>query len=112
LIRRSAIVTKRAQVKNLDVGPSFADTANIANVILTADALDRADRLPKTIHARILALTERLKRWPDVSGAKPLRGDLAGFYRMRTGDYRLRFFLNGKTVVVDKIGHRREFYED
>src|SRR5436305_279135 len=28
---------------------------------------------------------------PRVSGAKPLRGRLAGKYRLRTGDYRLQF---------------------
>jgi mRNA interferase RelE/StbE len=45
-------------------------------------------------------------------GAKPLSGNLAGWYRMRTGDYRVRFRVQGETVVVDKIGHRSEFYEN
>ena len=49
--------------------------------------------------------------WQDVSGAKPLSGTLAGNYRLRTGDYRLRFRVEGDIVRVDKIGHRREFYE-
>jgi len=29
-------------------------------------------------------LLERLEKWPNVSGAKPLRGNLAGRYRLRT----------------------------
>ena len=83
----------------------------MATVILTAEALEQAQRLPKSIHARVLRLVERLKKWPDVSGAKPLRGRWAGWYRLRTGDYRVRFRVQGQKVIVDKIGHRKEFYE-
>ena len=64
------------------------------------------------IRARYERLLARLEKWPDVSGAKPLRGNLAGWYRFRTGDYRVRFYVRGETVIVDKIGHRSEFYED
>lgn len=84
----------------------------MATVIMTPEAFEQAERLPKTIRTRVLQLVERLKQWPEVSGAKPLTGELAGCYRMRTGDYRLRFSVEEETVVVDKIGHRRDFYED
>ena len=84
----------------------------MATVNVTAEAIEQADRLPKKIHARVLALIERLRKWPDVSGAKPLRGDLAGWYRLRTGDYRVRFREKNGVVTVDKIGHREEFDED
>ena len=47
-----------------------------------------------------------------MSGAKALSGNLAGWYRLRTGDYRVRFRVEGKAVLVDKIGHRSEFYEE
>jgi mRNA-degrading endonuclease RelE of RelBE toxin-antitoxin system len=61
---------------------------------------------------RLLCKAERLENWPAVSGAKPLRGALAGYYRLRTGDYRLQFHVAGETVLVEKIGHRDGFYED
>ena len=67
--------------------------------------------MPLVIHARVLALLRRLENWPAVSGAKPLTGDLAGRYRLRTGDYRLQFRVEGQTVIVEKIGHRDRFYE-
>jgi mRNA-degrading endonuclease RelE of RelBE toxin-antitoxin system len=63
------------------------------------------------IHGRVLRLLERLEKWPNVSGAKALSGNLAGWYRLRTGDYRVRFFIREGTVMVDQIGHRKEFYE-
>jgi mRNA-degrading endonuclease RelE of RelBE toxin-antitoxin system len=48
-----------------------------------------------------------------VSGAKPLRGDLHGSYRIRTGDYRVVFTVSadGQTVVIWKIGYRGSIYE-
>jgi mRNA-degrading endonuclease RelE of RelBE toxin-antitoxin system len=52
----------------------------------------------------------RLEQWPDVSGVKPLTGDLAGRYRLRTGDYRVQFHVAGEIVTVEKIGHRDAFY--
>jgi mRNA-degrading endonuclease RelE of RelBE toxin-antitoxin system len=64
------------------------------------------------MRARVENLLVRLQKWPAVSGAKALSGNLAGWYRLRTGDYRVRFYLKDDTVVVDKIGHRSEFYED
>jgi mRNA-degrading endonuclease RelE of RelBE toxin-antitoxin system len=46
-----------------------------------------------------------------VSGAKPLAGNLAGRYRIQTGDYRVQFGVEGETVIVEKIGHRDGFYD-
>jgi mRNA interferase RelE/StbE len=83
----------------------------MATVVLTPAAAEQLERLPKTIHVRVLALLERLQHWPEVSGVKRLKGDLAGWYRLRTGDYRLRFRVQGERVTVAQIGHRREFYE-
>jgi mRNA interferase RelE/StbE len=83
----------------------------MATVTLTAQAAEDLDDLPFVIHARVLSLLERLEKWPEVSGAKPLTGSLAGHYRLRTGDYRLQFRINRQTVVVEKIGHRDRFYE-
>ncbi len=61
---------------------------------------------------RVGRLLERLKQWPAVSGAKPLTGKLAGRFRLRTGDYRVQFRVEGETVIVEKIGHRDRFYGD
>lgn len=81
-------------------------------VALTRGAAAELEKLPIKIHARVLKILDRLARWPQVSGAKALSGDLAGRHRLRTGDYRVQFYLLGKTVVVEKIGHRDGFYED
>jgi len=96
----------------------------MAVVIVAAEALAQLDGLPDNIVGRMERIFERLRRWPDVSGAKPLRGSLAGRWRIRTGDYRVQFFVErGKptsedrpaepdTVVVEKIGHHDGFYDE
>jgi mRNA-degrading endonuclease RelE of RelBE toxin-antitoxin system len=56
--------------------------------------------------------SRRYERDQPLSIPKPLRGGLAGYYRLRTGDYRLQFHVEGETVFVEKIGHRHGFYED
>jgi mRNA-degrading endonuclease RelE of RelBE toxin-antitoxin system len=84
----------------------------MATVTITPEALRQAERLPATIRSRLRRLTLRLANWPAVSGVKPLSGRLAGRYRIRTGDYRMQFRVEGDRVVVEKIGHRDRFYED
>jgi mRNA-degrading endonuclease RelE of RelBE toxin-antitoxin system len=85
----------------------------MAEVVLTAAARADLDALPMTIHLRVLNVFERLREWPAVSGARALRGGLKGRFRVRTGDYRVQFFLRKPdTVVVEKIGHRDGFYQD
>jgi mRNA-degrading endonuclease RelE of RelBE toxin-antitoxin system len=83
----------------------------VAKVTLTGEAAQGLEDLPLVIHARVLILLERLEHWPDVSGAKPLSGVMAGHYRLRTGDYRVQFRAQGEKGIVEKIGHRDRFYE-
>jgi len=68
--------------------------------------------LPVIIVSRLEAIIDRLERWPDVSGAKPLRGDWAGCYRIRTGDWRVLFRIAERTVIIVRVMHRSKVYED
>ena len=85
-------------------------------VELTPEAATEFRLLPATIRIRVRKLFVRLTRWPAVSGVKSLRGNLAGHYRMRTGDYRVQFRISVSAaltiVIVEKIGHRDGFYEE
>ncbi len=44
--------------------------------------------------------------------AKALSGPLAGHWRLRTGDYRVQFRVEGELVIVEKVGHRDKFYQE
>jgi mRNA-degrading endonuclease RelE of RelBE toxin-antitoxin system len=72
--------------------------ARMADVIILDTAQDEIDALPRSIAIRMAKLIERLSRWPEVSGVKSLRGDLAGKFRPRTGDYRLQFRVEARKV--------------
>jgi mRNA interferase RelE/StbE len=69
--------------------------------------------LPLPIQARVAAIYQRLTHWPDVSGAKPMRKDLHGAYRVRTGDYRVLFRVDAtaECILVFRIANRRDVYE-
>jgi mRNA-degrading endonuclease RelE of RelBE toxin-antitoxin system len=80
-------------------------------VVLTVKAEAEFVSLPVTIQARVTAVLERLTNWPNVSGAKPLRGALKGHYRVRTGDWRVLFTVKAHVIVV-RIEHRSTVYDD
>ena len=83
-----------------------------ARVLLDSEGRADFDALPVAIQARVLAVFERLRSWPQVSGAKPLRRAWKGRYRIRTGDWRVIFRVSQADVVVVGIKHRSEAYED
>ncbi len=57
------------------------------------------------------AVEDKLARDPVVFG-KPLQYSLKGCRRLRVGDYRIIFQIDdNKTVLIVKIGHRRDVYE-
>ncbi|MEM8739766.1 MAG: type II toxin-antitoxin system RelE/ParE family toxin [Planctomycetota bacterium] len=76
----------------------------------TPDATDGYDSLPTRMQDRVDALIARLEKWPEVSGAKPLRHKLKGHFRLRTGKYRVVFHLQGEVLVIDRIDDRKDVY--
>jgi mRNA interferase RelE/StbE len=84
----------------------------MATVKLTPGADEQMARLPKKARERVAKMLIRLEAWPTVSGTKALSGNLAGWHRARVGDYRVRFHVEGDIVIVDKIGHRKDVYEE
>lgn len=78
---------------------------------LSLDAVEHVLTLPSAIRARVVTVRRRLKQWPTVSGVKRLSGPLGSEYRVRTGDYRVQFRIEGDHIIVVKIGHRDGFYD-
>ena len=83
----------------------------MAKVKLTEEAGEQINDLPQPIRRRLLEIYARLAKWPNVSGAKPLRGNLTGHYRIRTGDYRIIFTIKSDEVIIWKIGYRGGIYD-
>jgi len=78
------------------------------------EARENFKSLPLRIQVRVQDVFDRLTRWPNVSGVKPLRGSLKGAYRIRTGDWRVIFTMDdrAKRVTVIRVKNRRDVYDD
>jgi mRNA interferase RelE/StbE len=69
-------------------------------------------QLDRQVARRLL----RRIRWlaTNVEDVRPdaLSGDLAGFYKLRVGDYRVVYEIlhSEQVIVVHLVGHRREIY--
>jgi len=68
--------------------------------------------LPKAIRIRIGKKIDSLQTNPTPQGVKLLKGKEREAYRVRVGDYRILYQIKKDilTVLVIKIGHRKEVY--
>ena len=80
---------------------------------LRAVVTDDIPALPKSAKRQVRrAIENKLTTHPFEFG-KPLRYSLRGARRLRVGDYRVIYRIEPPDVVlVMKIGHRREVYEE
>ena len=74
-------------------------------------AAKELERLPENDRGRIVERIRSLAETPRPAGAKKLSGDEK--YRIRQGDYRILYQIHDDvvTVVVVKVGHRRDVYK-
>lgn len=78
------------------------------------DAASRElSRLDKQTGLRIVRRIRWLAKNLDTVRPVALKGDLAGLYKLRVGDYRVVYQVlhDEEVIVVHLIGHRREIYE-
>ena len=75
-------------------------------------AVEELAELPKNAQRQIIKRVEGLKENPRPAGIKQLRGP-EKFLRLRVGDYRVIYLIEGKHLVVlmVRIGDRKEVYE-
>lgn len=57
------------------------------------------------------AIESRLSLNPLLAG-EPLRQSLKGHRKLRVGDYRVIYRISANTIIVLKIGHRKEVYTE
>ena len=83
-------------------------------IVYSRDFIKSAKLIPKPIKKKLAALLEIIKENPFDSKlhAKPLVGELKGFYSFRiTRDWRVIFnFLNSQKIFLVDIAHRKDIY--
>jgi len=69
-------------------------------------------QLDKPVGLRIVKRINWLAENCDAINHQSLKGDLAGLYKLREGDYRIIYQVlrKEKVVLIHSIGHRREIY--
>ena len=75
-------------------------------------ALDDLREMPRNIQARVIrSIESRLAVEPTRYGVR-LRRSLAGLWKIRVGDYRIVYELEGQVVTVWAIRHRKNVYPE
>ena len=64
---------------------------------------------PQKVRRQVLRKIDGLKKNPKPAVAKKLSGRDDEF-RLRQGEHRIVYALQGSEIVILKIGHRREVY--
>jgi mRNA-degrading endonuclease RelE of RelBE toxin-antitoxin system len=99
---------------NFWLGGLFAISEYLAMALTLTPAATRAFlAMPKKereqLRARLVAIAAvPTERHPSVTA---MQGAPAGRFRVRQGDWRAVFMIDGADVVVIRIGHRSEVYE-
>lgn len=70
--------------------------------------------LPKSIKEKLRKAIEKKLMLNPIEFGKPLQYSLKGLRRLRVEDYRIiyQIDLDSRTVLVVKIGHRKEVYQE
>jgi len=81
-------------------------------LLFTHTAFNQFQKLEKSIQTRIdKKLTFYLAQENPLEFAEPLHDARYGTWRFRIGDYRVLFDAEDKTIIILKVGHRRDIYK-
>ena len=72
-------------------------------------ALEELDRLPPKQRAQILRKIERLQR--GLHGDFKRLREAEAAYRLRMGDHRVLFDIEGSVIVIRRVGNRKDIYD-
>jgi mRNA interferase RelE/StbE len=90
------------------------ENTDIYDVVVSTDAQEFFEESSAALQQRLDRCFNQLKvdprRHPNI---KLLKGDFAGYYRYRVGDYRVVYFIDEeqRQVIVTIIAHRSNVYE-
>jgi mRNA interferase RelE/StbE len=77
----------------------------------TEGAIKDLEKLDKPIARRIVRRLTWVSNNFQSIVPEPLGGPLRGAFRLRIGDWRAVYTVEGKAIVIQFIGHRSEIYK-
>lgn len=83
------------------------------SVDFTAEALANQQILAAAMQERIVNKINWVAENFEQITPMPLSANLAGFFKLRVGDYRVIYSFNEdlRVITIHQIGHRREIYD-
>ncbi len=77
------------------------------------EAIADLNRLSSTIRKRIVVKIDWLAANFEQIQPLPLSANLAGFFKLRVGDYRVIYECDRtlSILTIDRVGHRSEIYD-
>lgn len=81
------------------------------NIYIKPSAAKELEKVPKKVLQKIVGRIKRLSKNPRPFGCEKLSDQEK--YRIRQGNYRIVYSIENKklTVIVVKVGHRRDVYK-
>jgi mRNA interferase RelE/StbE len=81
-------------------------------VIFTKRANRDVKKMDADVQKQVIAATEALEKNPRPHTSKPMKGAYKGYWRERTGNYRIIYEIQDEklVVLVVRIGHRKNIY--
>ena len=83
----------------------------MVNIEWTERAVKDLEKLDKPIAQRILRRLAWFSKNFQRIVPEPLGGEFRGTFKLRIGDWRAVYTLEGETIVIQFIGHRKEIYK-
>ncbi len=68
--------------------------------------------ISKNIKNRVKKAIEKKLLFDPIKFGKPLRRSLQGYRKLRVGDYRVIYKIEKNNIIILKIGHRKEVYNN
>jgi len=75
------------------------------------EAVRDLEKLDRQVAERILRKLEWFSKNFERIVPEPLGGEFKGTYKLRVGDWRVIYTVEGDIMVIQGIGHRREIYK-
>jgi mRNA interferase RelE/StbE len=76
----------------------------------TEKAIDDLAKLDRLITRRIIKKVTWFARNFENITPEPLSGSLKGMFKLRVGDWRVVYKVEGEPALIYFVGHRREIY--
>lgn len=79
-------------------------------LIIPKSVIRKLRRIDPQDQRYIKTALQLLRESPYQRGTKKLKNVSLGIFRARIRDYRIRYDIKGKTIIIRRIGHRKEVY--